>query len=382
MIIPQARRVRTAAPQAFAWAGLRRFQNVDLITDELMHIHHLESKWRDNVKKQAQQLRYCLIQAREYFTAAQAVSLATKPNLLYYGTMSLALAEILFKQSGESSLDKARSEHRHHGLSMTVARIPRGADLATSATNLRALPMEVDGKRKGTFELWHRTSREYPLAGNIQRFSEQAGSTISFEAIFSAMDKPYPSVPAGGITLSECFSALPLMVEHAVAASLPSHFVRGKSEAQIWPGPQWRSNTVCTFHPSPLNAALLESIRIDSNQASRVEVTEVNTGFHVRAQHDWVYGSVNMPLPPASMITPEEWRMWTNAPPLNEFGYFYVSLFLAGNYARYFPDWWLLDVERSTPLVLAIEELCTISEWRVPWLALCELGRTLLVNEP
>jgi hypothetical protein len=51
------------------------------------------------------------------------------------------------------------------------------------------------------------------------------------------------------------------------------------------------------------------------------------------------------------------------------------------NYARYYPDQWVLDVERSTPLALAIEELCELSEWRVPWLSLCELGRTLLVNE-
>ena len=124
MVITSARTVRTSNAQAFAWAGLRKFQNVDLITDELMHIHSVPPKWRDDVKKQAQQLRYCAIQAREYFAAAQAVSLATKPNLLYYGIMSLALAEILFKQSGDSSLDKAREEHRHHGLSMTFGGFP------------------------------------------------------------------------------------------------------------------------------------------------------------------------------------------------------------------------------------------------------------------
>ncbi len=73
--------------------------------------------------------------------------------------------------------------------------------------------------------------------------------------------------------------------------------------------------------------------------------------------------------------------MWTNSPPLNEFGYLYVAIYLAGNYARYFPDKWLLDVETSTPLSLAIEELCTMCEWRVPWLALCELDQTLHVQD-
>jgi hypothetical protein len=81
MIIPHTRVVRTANPSAFAWSALRRFQNVDLIADELIAIHKVDPIWRENVKKQAQQLRYCIIQAREYFTAAETVSLATKPNL-------------------------------------------------------------------------------------------------------------------------------------------------------------------------------------------------------------------------------------------------------------------------------------------------------------
>ena len=60
--------------------------------------------------------------------------------------------------------------------------------------------------------------------------------------------------------------------------------------------------------------------------------------------------------------------MWTNNPTLNEFGFLYVGIHLAGNYARYFPDKWLLDVESSSPLSLSIEELCTLCEWRAPWL--------------
>jgi hypothetical protein len=35
-----------------------------------------------------------LFQAKEYFDASGAVTLATKPNLLYYSIMSLAIAEI------------------------------------------------------------------------------------------------------------------------------------------------------------------------------------------------------------------------------------------------------------------------------------------------
>jgi hypothetical protein len=198
---------------------------------------------------------------------------------------------------------------------------------------------------------------------------------------FGALDLPYRPVPSNGITFAECISSLPLMTEQASAAGLTVHFVRGKSQKQIWPGPNWHSVTDVVFHPSSLNAVLLEQININPNFTDRFDITELGTGYVVRINQDWVNSPISTPLPPASMITEEEWRMWTNSPPLNEFGYLYVALYLAGNYPRYYPDRWVLDVERSTPLALAIEELCEISEWRVPWLALCELGRTLLVNE-
>jgi hypothetical protein len=120
MIISNSRVVRTTDPAAFACAGLRRSQNIENVADRISAIHNVPEKHRANIRKQAQQLRYCLIQAREHFSAANTVSLATKPNLLNYGLMSLALAEILFKQSGLSSLDKARESH--HGLTMTVGR--------------------------------------------------------------------------------------------------------------------------------------------------------------------------------------------------------------------------------------------------------------------
>jgi hypothetical protein len=201
MIITQTRKVRTPDQAAFAWSTLRKYQNVDSVANKLMKIHSVPHKRRDNVRKQAQQLRYCMIQAREYFTAAEAVSIATKPNLLYYGTMSLALAEILFKQSGNSSLDKARTEHRHHGLSMTVGGFPKEASLETSANLIRAIPMEADGKRKGTFELWHRSSREHPLVGLSNSHFAQGGTTSGLEVIFGAIDEPYRPLSPNGITL-------------------------------------------------------------------------------------------------------------------------------------------------------------------------------------
>ncbi|MFK4523107.1 hypothetical protein ABIF90_001088 [Bradyrhizobium japonicum] len=381
MIIRRAKKVRTASLADYAWSGLRKFQNIDLVTKRLIDLHKVPAKYHDDVRKQSQQVRYCLIQAREYFAAAKTVSIATKPNLLYYGTMCLALAELLFKQSGESSLDRAREDHRHHGLTMTVGALKRGASLDEAAGAIRARPNNVLGVRRGTFELWHRTSREHPLAGDVTSRQANGGSTTGYQLIFSAQDTPYTPIPDAGITLVESLRSIPYMMEYFDQSELHSTLTRGFTKSEVWPGLEWQAVHRIVFHPSPLFEPLFERLTADPNAIDRIEFFGLEQAGTITLKNDWVNGGFSFPLPPAATISTSEWRMWTNSPPLNEFGYLYVAIYLAGNYARYYPDKWLLDVETSAPLSLAIEELCGICEWRAPWLALCELDQTLYVPE-
>jgi YaaC-like protein len=168
MVIPEAFSVRSHDLERYAWSGLQRYHNVAFTSETVRRVHSVPECWMPDVRKQAAQLRYCLIQARKYFLAAKAVTLATKPTSLYYAIMSLALAEILLKQDGMSSLDKAREENRHHGLVLKYAS-GRAADLAVAARGLRAVPLELGGgRRAGTFNLWHRSCREMPIVGEIE----------------------------------------------------------------------------------------------------------------------------------------------------------------------------------------------------------------------
>ena len=66
---------------------------------------------------------------------------------------------------------------------------------------------------------------------------------------------------------------------------------------------------------------------------------------------------------------------WPKPMPLNEFGFMYVALYITGNYARYYPDKWVKDVEENKPLALAIEHLVHHVEMRMPLLALSEMTR-------
>jgi hypothetical protein len=205
MIISSVALVADGDVSRYAWSHLRRFQNVPFVAKTISQLQALPSKEKSNVKKQAEQIRACLQQAEEYFEAAQAVSLVTRPNLLYYSVMSLALAEILMKQSGESSLDKARAEHRHHGLSLTVGGLRKDASaLDAVAGAMRAVPVSRSGVRSGTFELWHRSARELPVRGVVHQ-----GNLTSYRVALTAIDQRLPPSRAGGITLLDCLKFIP-----------------------------------------------------------------------------------------------------------------------------------------------------------------------------
>ena len=68
-------------------------------------------------------------------------------------------------------------------------------------------------------------------------------------------------------------------------------------------------------------------------------------------------------------------------PPLTEFGFFYLALFILGAYARYYPDKWIRDIETASPLSIGAEILICQFDQRVPLLALSEMTRELLVVE-
>jgi hypothetical protein len=59
----------------------------------------------------------------------------------------------------------------------------------------------------------------------------------------------------------------------------------------------------------------------------------------------------------------------------------YVALYICSNYARYYPDFWIRDVETHVALALAVEELIDVAEETMAPLTLSELSRTYFVPE-
>lgn len=362
----------------YAWSNLRQYKNPELLIQKISALHNVPRSQIANVRKQAMQIRHCLSQAEEYRMAANAVGLATKPNLQYYSAMSLALAELLLKHDGNYSLDKARASHRHHGLTLAADKLPSPADdLQTAAAKLRAVPMQhADGSRYGTFSLWHETAREMPVVG-LKNLQYAQGQTQRPEVIWGADNAPLPSLKRSGISLLECFELLPGMVEYLNRNRIQSSILRGRLTYTERVGNSPTSHTELILHPGPADftEAFWNNTKLSPVAVNYVDFVPLTNGGIFTIEFGSEAPGFRLIIPAGAMFAVDEVRFWTQPQPLNEFGFLYVALFIVGSYARYYPDRWLLDLESSSPLAMAISHLLELFERRAGLLVLSELDR-------
>ncbi|NOD83760.1 YaaC family protein [Ruegeria sp. HKCCD6119] len=377
MIIREVTVTRSSDPSAYAWRQLRRFHNVELVTKILQEVHQIPAKHLSNAKKQAGQIRLCLSLAHDYYLAAKTVSLGTRPVLLYYSAMNLALAEILFKQSGKSSLDRAREQHRHHGLLTTVGNPKPTDDLTTSASSLFAKPMlsGTTGDRFGTFELWHQSARQHPAYGELLDASHGIKGK---RALTDVSDERMPEIPDKGLTLLECLCQLPPLIQFLRTHGIDSSLLRG--ETNLTAGPDGRTFTTI-IHPAQSEKveAFFEFVKVSPALVPNVNVS-IPSGGGATVQIDMPrHNQYSASFQDCMNSEHGENFYHTDKLPLNEFGYFYVALFISGNYARYYPDKWITDIESASSLGLMVETLTEEAARRVPLLTLCELSRQVHV---
>jgi len=126
-MIRQIKNVTCSNPHAQIWKHLRFFLDLPYTVKRIKEIHNIhDSKHERNIKKQAEQINYCILQAEEYYKAAEHVSVAIKPLLLYYGSVALSQALVLLSNAGELSFDYRRKtkKHSHHGLELKEFPLP------------------------------------------------------------------------------------------------------------------------------------------------------------------------------------------------------------------------------------------------------------------
>lgn len=302
--------------------------------------------------------------------------------MLYYSTMCLALAQTLYKGTGDVSLDRARQSHRHHGLLFQNNNTGAGGLAIDAASKLIASPaIGPAGARFGTFELWHRTARDQPV---VARYTEtqSGGQTGGLRILAAPKDERLPLLPACGISLLELLKLSPGMGDALIQLDITPNQVRGQLKLQI----DQRNNSFVLsviVHPTlsdPL-ARFSEKMLIDPKNVDRWSVSEVSNGYVANFRGFVGVDTPNLILPSSVSQTPDEVIFWPDENFLNEFGILYVALYILGNYARYFPDHWIEDVNRHTDLAFLCLALIEVAERRLPLLTLGELDENIYVED-
>ncbi len=395
MVIVETVQIADSKIDSFAWAGMRQFHNVSFTSEKHSKLLKVPVT-NKNVQKQATQIRDCLIQAKEYYDAASNVTLATKPVLLYYCSMALAIAEILMKGSGDVSLDRARAEHNHHGLNFRLTYSKSNIEnLELSASGLRAVPSVklVDGhqRRFGTFELWHRGAREYPVPGYVKYEMKDAFLTrTNFHPILTSTDERLPKIEDGGVSFLDCIKHLPEMAPALQRFNLTPDFVRACCSLQV---SELRNINRMSIMIQPFsNAArdkFIEGIKVSPRDVPLYNYLEFDSGGHItvdRSVYDFyskdTYNNQPSMIPPGMPRDTYNFMFYTtDQVPLNGFGSYLVGLFILSNYARYYPDLWMNDIDKSSPLSIIVEEFLDSAMTTLPLLTLCEFSRKLYVKE-
>lgn len=373
MIIHNATKISSPDVADYSWRKLAQFNNVGFTSELISHLHGLDPKQSRNARKQAEQIQYCLIQAKEYFESSRVVSLATKPVLLYYCVMSLALAEILVKQTGDSRLSKLRENHNCHGLSLTLQKEPLPTDSLFEATNQLIAKIQTNqfGEPKGTFEVWRRSARELPIVGYwTQRFG--AGNTSSFRTIFTAEDIAPPVLGRSGISLRSCLINLPYMADTLARWGDRLEMVRAKISVDIPEGKPGEFTIVIHPASSDLIDRFSSLFVMEPEYINILDITDLPSGLIMRWPHT---RPLKATLPHAMQMNVEDCYFTCSTENLGEFGYLYCALHILGNFARYYPDVWIKHIDVKSPLANATEELCIYALQRLPLLTLSELSR-------
>jgi hypothetical protein len=366
--------------QRLVWSGIKRFRNNENTFDVLVWLHDVPNSQHNNVKKQARQIGFCLDQAEQYFKAARVSEMSTRPVLLYYGLMSFALAEILLKQSGASSLDYARGQNAHHGLDFRIDGDPSRVRQANeSCSLLRATPLiRSEGGRFGTFELWHRSARKWPVIGDQKTVSAK-GTQRTNSVLMLAEDERIGLLNPNGISFLDCLKCLPELQNGIIRHGIETSLVLASAGQEANVASEWVTNTII-IHPT--RRSLLDSIsnkfEFSASCGEALDVYEFESGWRIKISYRLDWPQISFRIPQSYQSNTRTFHLVGDNVPVNEFGLYYLTLFMLGSYARYYPDMWMVDLQKSSSLALLAEDLSASALERIPLLSLSELQRSAI----
>lgn len=251
-----------------------------------------------------------------------------------------------------------------------------------------ARPTEDNHGFNGLFALWRQFALHTPLYSKATVYHPTGTRTnVHLASLYTNLTQL--NLPVAPLTLGECLRHIPALRHVLDLHDQDSALCRGRIEETIQVDSdgtlQSRTRSFYFHHmPPPILQSVGEKFRVHPNAIDEFEVVEIANGLIVT----WTENLTDQRRNASSFSMPEgffdsEGSIFFvgDGHYLNEFGYYYVALYIAGMITRYHPNIWIKEQRASSSGAALIDELVEHAISRVPLLAASALERFVYLYE-
>ncbi|PSH58001.1 hypothetical protein CU100_10040 [Phyllobacterium endophyticum] len=365
----------------YVWRRLRQFHDIETTVSRLSSERSIGKDQHKNLLKQMAQLSYCLTQAYEFAQSAKTSGSTTRALQAYYSVTALANAEILWRGDGNVSLDRRDKRYHRHGFDLRIG---------SSVEDFLAVPqVHEDGKIDGLFGLWRDHSRHVPQYAE-ETIMYPGGTASTSRRVISSIT-PLSDIPikTNGFSMMDCFKHTPLMYQHLYSIGIVPELARGVITSTVDAGDEQNrtsSRLTTIIHPcnDRVREEVLEFFMYHPNDWEQLEINSLPGGaiFSVNREFSGDFnhrnGHSNSSPESFSLLKNEMYFVGAGAL-LNEYGYYFLGLYIMGMISRYHPQKWIKEIQRNSAITHLVDQFIDIALLRTPLLILGQMEDEVLL---
>jgi hypothetical protein len=388
-MIKSTQKILTENPYEEIWKRLSIFKDDELINKSIRKNFGLKDKKHlSDTKKQAKQIRFSIKQSEGYFKAAKQSGIEVKPNLLYYGMLSLGTALFLFKSDGNYSLDAIRKKkEKDHGLrpKENFSSLPKSEKNLKNILSMIEAEIYIKANQPiGTFKyfydslvpesvLVHRKIIESNKTGYLKR--DFALHNADKPEIKNLLDKKF--------SLDMLFSYLPDMVDFLNNFGIPSRLFFGDIQSTInitkkEKNGEQKENIIEKQEISinrliEENKKYFKKLYLKNHQIKLESEFSNNLYFTFDSSREKKEGHLDYFPDTTQDIFGQIYFIYKPEDYILEPANYYICMYVLSMLCRYYPDVWMKLLEENVSFRIAIDSFCNSALRKFPNLILNQL---------
>jgi len=377
-------------PYEEIWRQLYYFTDVDSVKEKIRKRFKIEEKDETNSKKQAQQIAYSIIQAKNYFESARHVDVSVMPNLIYYGMSSLANTVILYNNDGESSLDYIRDvkKEQHHGLEKCFdLRKDDSLQDISKSISCKIYKKPNSGEPYGHFKNFYNSIvPECVFFDTNFYISEKSGNLKGKRVTLNADKKRIEDLVDCKLDLLTILKFLPDMIQQLPDNEIATNLCYGSMICESHVGQnqseEANSNIQDSYQEfgfyinrlSPDKKEYFKNLYLQNKSIQK----EDEFPQSLILKYDSRIESENNYLPDMVQdIFGKIYFIYNAEEYIQELANLYICFFCTGMLCRYYPDYWMYWIEKNVGFKHLMETLCSIAIRKFPNLILNQLTQRI-----